>query len=235
MWSISSSTRRVPRVDVRSLKQAGQKSRPPIRDVGDRQPRAHGDETGQVLVLRSHAVQEPGAEAGPGEPLVPRIHQPHRLLVVGRVAIHRADHADIVGVLGRLIEDFGEFEAAFPITLEPKRRAESGPGRPFSAQVARGDFAAGVLREERLRIERVDLRRPAVEIDVDDVLGLAGKVRALSRLRIRALGTARPPIPNAPASPKHADQAQHAQSGAGAGQNFATRQRIGERCGQKDS
>ncbi len=47
----------VPRVDVRSLKAARQKGRPPIRDVGNRQSRAHGDKTGQVLVFRPHAVQ----------------------------------------------------------------------------------------------------------------------------------------------------------------------------------
>ena len=37
------------------------------------------------------------------------------------------------------------------------------PGRPFGAQVARRQLLAVVFREQRLRIERVDLRRTAVE------------------------------------------------------------------------
>ena len=39
---------------------------------------------------------------------------------------------------------------------------------------------AGVLRQRRLGVERVDVRRPAVQEEVDDALRLAGKVRLLA-------------------------------------------------------
>ena len=43
---------------------------------------------------------------------------------------------------------------------------------------------AGVLRQRRLGVERIDLRRPAVDEDVDDVLRLRREVRLLRRERV---------------------------------------------------
>ena len=86
---------------------------------------------GQVLVLGSHAVREPGPHAGPGQPLVAAVHQPHRLLVVGRVGVHRPDDADVVDVRGGSSENLADLDAALTILLEPKRRRQRRAGLPL--------------------------------------------------------------------------------------------------------
>ncbi len=43
---------------------------------------------------------------------------------------------------------------------------------------------AGILRQRRLGIERIDVRRPAVHEQVDDALGLGRKVRRARRQRV---------------------------------------------------
>ena len=53
----------------------------------------------------------------------------------------------------------------------------AAPVWPLGRQVAAGQRLAGVLGERRLGVERVDVRRPAVHEQVDDVLGLGREVR----------------------------------------------------------
>ena len=99
-------------VDVGPLVDAGQEGRSPVGDVGDRQAGAHGDVAGQVLVLGPHPVGQPGPHARAREPLVAAVHQPHRLFVVGRIGVHRADDAQVIDVLGRPREDLAHLDAA---------------------------------------------------------------------------------------------------------------------------
>ena len=87
-------------VDVRALIGARQKRDSPVLRGHDRiAAGAHGDEAGQVLILRAQAVGDPGAKAGPRQPAVAAVHQHQRRLVVGHVGVHRADDAQVVDVL----------------------------------------------------------------------------------------------------------------------------------------
>ena len=54
------------------------------------------------------------------------------------------------------------------------------------ARLSVGSGLAGVLGEQRLGVERVDVRRPAVHEQVDDVLGLGREVRRVRQQRIAA-------------------------------------------------
>ena len=101
-------------VDVRSLVNSRQERRPPVRDIGDGKPRAHRHIARQVLVLGPHSVGDPRPQAGPAQPLIPAVHQPHRLLMVRRVGVHRADHAQVVGMCRRLREDLADLQPRFP-------------------------------------------------------------------------------------------------------------------------
>ena len=93
-------------------------------------------------------------------------------------------------------------------------------GLALGAQVGAGQRLAVVLVEQRLGIERVDLRRPAVHEQVHDPLCLAGEVRLLvapaprhwlrgGRRRQRSVGR------------QHAGQAEHAKTRAAAAQHLA--------------
>ena len=76
---------------------------------------------------------------------------------------------------------------------------------------------AVVLVEHRLGVERVDLRRPAVHEQVDDVLRLRREVRLLRRERVerrRRRGERR-------VVGEHAGEAEHAEAGAAAGEHVA--------------
>ncbi len=66
MFSISSSTVCVLRVDVRALIDAGQEAGLPVlRFLNRIAAGAHGDERRQVLVLAAQAVRDPRPDAGP--------------------------------------------------------------------------------------------------------------------------------------------------------------------------
>ena len=63
-----------------------------------------------------------------------------------------------------------------PSKSKMRARVPCRSGRPLGRQVAGGELLPVVLGEQRLGIERIDLGRAAVEVDVDQVLCFAGKV-----------------------------------------------------------
>ncbi len=165
-------------VDVRSLKDPRQKGRLPVLRLGDREPAgAHHDETGQVLVLRTQAVEHPGADARPRLPRFAAVHQHQRRLMIGDVGVHRADHADVVDHPGRVREQVADFDPALAVLLELEGRAHGRAGLALGGQIGRHRLAV-VAVEHRLGVERVDVRRPAVHEQVDDPLGPGSQRRA---------------------------------------------------------
>ena len=135
---------------------------------------------------------------------------------------------------GRLGEQLADLDAALAVLRELERRAHGRAGLALGAQIAAGQRLAVILVQQRLGIERVDLRRPAVHEQVHDLLGLAGKVRRLGRQR-----SAAPPAVAArraaqqPVGGQHAGQAQHAEAHAAAGEHLAAgeRRRLCDRHG----
>ena len=97
-------------------------------------------------------------------------------------------------------EDLADLDAALAVLLEPERRPEARcRSCARCVRFPLGQRLACVLVQERLGVEGIDLRRSAVQEDVDDVLGLGGEVRRPRRQRI-AHGIAgqrrrRPPPP----------------------------------------
>ena len=112
-----------------------------------------------------------------------------------------------------LREDLADFDAALAVLLEREGRLQQIAGLALRLQIARGHRLAVVLRQHRLGIERVHLRRPAVQEQVDDALRLGGKVRRLGRKRI---STDRHCVPCS----EHACHPHHAESGAHRSQHF---------------
>ena len=128
---------------------------------------------------------------GPRQPAVAAVHQHQRRLVVGHVGVHRADHADVVDHAAAVWAN----SSLTSMPLWPyfwNGTASAAPRRSCArcAGWARQRLAV-VLVEQRLGVERVDVRRPAVHEQVDDPLGLAGEVRRLRGQRVD-VGRGRP-------------------------------------------
>ena len=111
--------------------------------------------------------------------------------MVRHLRIHRAHHGDVVGELRGAGEDLADFEAALAVGLELEGRGKRRAGLAFGAEVFVGQLLTGVFCERGLGVERVHMRRPAVEEEVDDALGPPGEVRSLRRERAHRLRRAR--------------------------------------------
>ena len=98
----------------------------------------------------------------------------------------------------------------WPYLLERNGDARAAPVWRSVVRLPAGSVCPSYFCEQRLGVERVDLRRPAVEIDVDDVFGLAresgatsppsglampGDVAPSRQARNRRIVHARPSIP----------------------------------------
>src|SRR4051794_1097460 len=87
-------------------------------------------------------------------------------------------------MLGGLVENLADLGTALSVAVEPERAGQCPAGRPLGGQVAARDRPALVLLQQRLGVERIDLRRAAVEVNVDDALRLAGEVCWPRRKRV---------------------------------------------------
>ena len=77
-----------------------------------------------------------------------------------------------------LRKEVADFDAALAVLAELERRGEGGAGLALGAPGCRRAAAwPAYFVEHRLGIERIDVRRPAVHEQVDDVLGLGREMR----------------------------------------------------------
>ena len=164
------------RVDVAALIDPGQEAALPVLRLLDGESvRAQGDEARKVLVLGPEPVGDPGAHRRADLAGLPAVHQQERGLVVRHVGLHRADHAEVVGVLGGALEELADLESAPAVSAPGEGRTEGGAGAPLRGDVIAGKGLAVILVQRGLAVEGVDVRRPAVGEDVDDALGLGGE------------------------------------------------------------
>ena len=134
---------------------------------------------GQVLVLRAQTVGQPTAHAGMAGQHRAGVHLVQgRTVIVGQ-GMHRADHREVVRVLGDLREQFRNFEAALPVLLELPRGGHQPAGIALRDDhlAHAGHHLAGVLFQLGLGVEGVDVARAPVAEDRDDTLRLGREVR----------------------------------------------------------
>ena len=103
--------------------------------------------------------------------------------MVRHVGVHRADDADVVDARGGMREQLAHLDAALAVALKLERRREGGAGLALGRQVGRRQRLAGELVEHRLGVKGIDVRWPTVHEQMDDALGLTGKMRRLGRQR----------------------------------------------------
>ena len=72
-------------------------------------------------------------------------------------------------------EKAADVDAALPVLFELERRGQQTAGGAFGAQVDRRGPLSLILQQRRLRVEHIQLRRPAHHEEHNVVLGLGGK------------------------------------------------------------
>ena len=94
---------------------------------------------------------------------------------------HRPDHGHLVGTRSDVRKQIADRQPAFAVLLKRPERLQH---RPDVGELSRlnlpQDFLrslAVVLVEHRLWVKRIDLRRPAVHVEEQHMLGLRGMMR----------------------------------------------------------
>ena len=193
---------RMLRVDIRPLKHPGQKRRLPILGVLDRvAPGTHRHEARKILILGPQPIGDPRPHAGPDLRLVAAVHQHQRRFMVGHIRVHRADHAQLIRRFRHVRKQLADLDPRLPMLLKAKRRGKRRTGLPLGPQVFRREVLPGVLLERGLGVERIHVRRPAVEKDVNHMLRPGGKLRLPRQHRIPTPQRTLPPQTTLPGRP----------------------------------
>src|SRR5262245_34129703 len=92
--------------------------------------------------------------------------------MLGEAGNHRADDRQIIDAGGQVRENLADRGAALAVPLELERRGQHLGWAVVRDELRRRmrhlDRLAIFLRQPRLRVERIDLRRPAVHVQEDD-------------------------------------------------------------------
>ena len=151
------------------------------------------DEAGEILVEGAEAVVDPSPEAGIAAKAVATVHLIHRGRMVDAVDLAAAVEAEIVGDAGEVGPVRRHVGAALAGLDKFERTADvvafAALHRGFLFPLA-GEFIEVELGEHRLRVERVDVRGPALHHEKNAVLRFSGEVAGARRERIDFLGRA---------------------------------------------
>ena len=152
------------------------------------------DEGGEIVVLAAEAVGEPGTEAGFAGELAAGHEERAGGVVVDGVGVDGADDGEVIDELGGPREEFADPGAVLAVLGEFENRRRDGEFRLAAGH--RGDALAGadgvgeldveLGGEPRFVVEGVELRRPAVHVEVDDALGGGREMRQAGERRVDA-------------------------------------------------
>ena len=140
--------------------------------------RADRDERGEIRVLRAESVGDPRAHRRADERVAARVDLEQRAAVRGVRPVQALDEAEVVDELGDVREQVAHPRARLAVLAELPRAGEQVAGLgELHARLGERQRLARVAREQRLVVERVDLRRPAVHEAEDHPLGAWLEVR----------------------------------------------------------
>ena len=171
----------VLRIDERALVDGRQEAVAEDVDAAERDAAAaEDDEAREVLVLGPEAVGDPGPHARKAGERHAAVEVEVRLRMLHERRGHRADDGQLVGDAAGVREERADRDAAAAVAGELPR---AGPDvavlvehRPLGLERHR---LAGLGRQPRLRVERVDVRHPARHEAEDDVLDAGREVGRL--------------------------------------------------------
>ena len=176
------------RADGRALIDRRQERRAPVVHAAVAEVRADGDESRQVLILGPEPVSDPRTHARPDERIAAGVEFQQGSPVPRVGPVHRVDHAEVVHAPGQMREQLADRDPALAVLPEPERRAEQIPRLArHHPRLGERQGLAVVALQERLMVERVDLRRPAVHEQEDDPLRAGREMSLARRQRIAAI------------------------------------------------
>ncbi len=169
----------------RAVVDGGQKSGTVIIDPAMSQRGTNRDEGRQVIVLGPQPVANPRAHARSNERVAAGMQLEQRPAMPGIRAVHAVEKAQVVDALTHMRKQLTH--PGSRLAVLPKL-----PGAGQQVSRIRGHHAgfverqrlAMIARQERLVVERVDLRRPTVHEQEDDPLGTRREMRRANRQRI---------------------------------------------------
>ena len=173
-------------IDVGSLVDPRQKSSLPIlRFLNGIPTRAHGDEGWQILVVGPEPISQPGAKARTDLPWLSAVHEQKRRLVVRNIGVHRADHTELIGMGAcGLLKELAGPKSRLTMLLELEDRRIQIPGLAFGPRGLAWELLPLKLGDLRLGIPGVDMGRPTVGENMDQMLGFGRKMRGFGQKRV---------------------------------------------------
>jgi hypothetical protein len=159
--------------------------------------RCEDNEARQIIVLAAEAVAQPRAKARAAGHLAAGHHKRAGRVVVDGVGVDAADDRELIGHLRRVREQLAHPRASLAVLGELEhggrdrqpRLAAGHRGDALAAADGVGQVLVEVRFELRLVIPHVDLRRPAVHVQVDEPLGLGRVVRQAGEHGMNARAT----------------------------------------------
>ena len=160
--------------DARALIDRGEKRRAIVLRTAGSRRRRQRDEAGEVFVFGAEAVKRPCTERWPDELKRAGVHLQEGLRMRGQVGLHRAQQAEVVGMVRDIREELGNPEPALSVLRKLPFRAEQLGAGTYRRRARFGS-------ELGLVIEGIDVRRPAAHAEKDDALRPRREVRRLGR------------------------------------------------------
>ena len=151
--------------------------------------RDQDDESGQVPVLGSQSVAEPGAHAGPTRLLKPGLDEGHRRVVIDGVGVHGLDDGNVINDLSVVREQVADQRArlAVPAKLEQGGRdrqrvlPRGHPRNALSHANRSGKFRTHQIRQLRFVVEQIDLGGSTRLVKENHPLRPGRKVRQIAQ------------------------------------------------------
>ena len=157
-----------------------------------RKSRGEHDKGGQVIALAAEPVADPRSETRLAGDLAAGHDEGAGGIVIDRIGPYRLDHGDVVGDALHVRDEFAHPHAALAALLEGELARRYGEPR-LSARHRRdalafadglGQVGVEVFLQTGFVIEHVELRRPAVHVQVDETLRLRRKIREARERRM---------------------------------------------------
>src|SRR5262245_44972130 len=105
-----------------------------------------------------------------------KVKAKQRRSVVWPIGVHGANHANIIDPLGQVGKDIADLNTALSILLKVEGRLHQIASASLCLRITAWSRFAVILIEHWLRIESIDMGRPASHKEVNDMLGFRWEV-----------------------------------------------------------
>jgi hypothetical protein len=161
-------------LENRALERGGQEAAVKIVEATWRnQPAVEDHKARQVAALAPQAIGHPSAGAGPPLLAVTRVEKIIGIGVLGKVGDHRTHYREIINAACDMRKQLAHRDPALAVLSKlPRRFQHLAHVVELRGGHLHFDCLAMLAIEPRLGIERIDLRRPSIHVEKDDVFGL---------------------------------------------------------------